>query len=238
MPEYPIIMTGESVRSMLDGRKTQTRRVPSTANSLLDGYRVGGRGALRCIWDGLDWSQAHVALAPLPVWGLGPHWVVPCPSYATDQRVSCLYQPGDRLWVRETWCTLRRHDHAPPRDIPCGAPTWFAADDSVTGTDDVSHGWRSSRYMPRWASRLTLEVVSIRAERVQEISVRDCIAEGINHDADEAEVAMIVVTGDGDDRHKVRFADRWDRVNAKRGYGWNANPAVWAITIKRVRNGE
>jgi hypothetical protein len=91
--------------------------------------------------------------------------------------------------------------------------------------------WRPSIFMPRWASRITLEIVSVKVERVQEISKEDAIAEGVE---------AVMVDGHkyglqtGND-YKWAFNQLWDSINAKRGYGWDVNPWVWAVTFKRVK---
>jgi hypothetical protein len=80
--------------------------------------------------------------------------------------------------------------------------------------------------MPRWASRLTLEIVSVKVERVQEISEEDAQAEGIvfgTYDASERQT------------YKTEFIRLWDSINEKRGFGWAKNPWVWAITFKAVK---
>lgn len=83
-------------------------------------------------------------------------------------------------------------------------------------------GWRPSRFMPRWASRLLLEVLSVRVERVQDISEDDARAEG---------VTLHGVTRNADD-YRVAFREVWDSINAKRGFGWGVNPWVFAVGFK------
>ena len=85
-------------------------------------------------------------------------------------------------------------------------------------------GWRPSIHMPRWASRITLEVVSVRVERLQEISETDALAEGINGEE------LFRAQGYAPDA----FRKLWDSLNAKRGYGWAKNPYVWVIEFKRL----
>lgn len=104
---------------------------------------------------------------------------------------------GDRLWVRETW-------QGNQGDIRYGADG-----DSLHGYN----GWRPSIFMPRWASRITLEVTGVRVERVQEISEEDAQAEGVAHRCD----------------YKVV----WDAINGKK-YPWSSNPWVWVIEFKRA----
>ena len=114
-----------------------------------------------------------------------------------DNYYRCPYGcPGDRLWVRET-------AYYQPADV-----------------DDLNPGgWRSPIFMTRAASRITLEITSVRVQRVQEISVEDICAEGLPPEA----------VGPFD-----LFAFHWDSINAKRGYPWADNPWVWAIAFRRV----
>lgn len=121
--------------------------------------------------------------------------------------VDCPYgKPGDRLWVRETY------------RLPDGAPKgWvdYRADDSRDGFK-----WRPSIYMPRRASRIDLEIVSVRVERLQDISNKDIESEGA------CERACVT--------HRLSFQHLWDSINAKRGYGWDVNPWVWVVEFKRI----
>ena len=83
----------------------------------------------------------------------------------------------------------------------------------------------TAMFMPRWASRITLEITDVRVQRVQAISVEDCIAEGMSTTLREHEACTDLV----DQYHYL-----WDGLNAKRGFGWDANPWVWAISFRRV----
>ncbi|HMO85721.1 MAG TPA: hypothetical protein PKC18_12475, partial [Lacipirellulaceae bacterium] len=124
----------------------------------------------------------------------------------------CPYgQTGDRLWVRETWSDGPN---------PWGKPVVYRADVTpemyATYEDcDIPRYWKSPIYMPRWASRITLEIVGVRVERLQSISQDDAIAEG---------VFMLAYKS-----HVDSFAATWDEINAKRGHSWESNPLVWAI---------
>ncbi len=77
--------------------------------------------------------------------------------------------------------------------------------------------------MPRWASRITLEITGVRVERVQEISIWDCRREGIPNEGEMGET------------YRDAFKKLWNSLNAKRGYGWDTNPWVWAIRFKRIK---
>ena len=124
-------------------------------------------------------------------------------------------QVGDRLWVRETW--------ADGMNVP--VLIIYKADKAWT---DVKIKWRPSIFMPRWASRITLEITDIRVERVQEITEEDAKAEGTT--------PSIV----GSDReylkYRAGFMTLWDKLNAKRGYSWESNCWVWVVSFKVVNN--
>ena len=127
---------------------------------------------------------------------------------------ACPYgQPGDRLWVRETWQICDT----------CGVIN-YAADQQkhCTGCDALLGKWKPSIHIPCLYSRITLEIVSVRVERVQDISEEDAKAEGMH----TPEIAGVT--------HKDLFHVLWDSINAKRGYGWSQNPWVWQIGFKRV----
>lgn len=131
-----------------------------------------------------------------------------------DPRIAraCPYgQPGDRLWVRETFYVNAAGEIIYRADFEPGS---FAHD---------SKGWRPSIFMPRTHSRIDLEVMSVKVEQVQTITPRDAGEEGIIGYMDGSTGVRVV----------GRFAVLWDSINAKRGYGWAENPYVWAITFKR-----
>ncbi len=147
----------------------------------------------------------------------------------------CPYgKPGDRLWVRETWTknyrpTLRgerflRHD---PRD---GCGIIYRAD-GIRIDREYGEKWKPSIFMPRWASRILLEVTDVRVERVQEIREKDSFAEGCHPDR--------MHYGPCNNDHcpctcRGAFARLWDSINAKRGFGWESDPWVWVVSFRRV----
>lgn len=149
----------------------------------------------------------------------------------------CPYgKPGDRLWVRETW--LARGG---------GAAALYRADYEdveAAGLGGLYGGWKPSIFMPRWASRITLEVVNVRVERVQDITEADAIAEGVtceergekcsgfrppgNTSIDPEECPSCI------DGYIPIYQRLWDSINSKRGFGWETNPWVWVIKFKRL----
>jgi hypothetical protein len=142
----------------------------------------------------------------------------------------CPYgKPGDRLWVRETFghgcelCGVR---------FPLAPHLKYKADGNKCG---CSVAWRPSIHMPRWASRLTLEVTAVRVERVADISEADARAEGIT-DGGCLTCGKNEPCGCDDPKPDARdsFVWLWDSINAERGYGWSVNPFVWVVEFKVV----
>lgn len=135
--------------------------------------------------------------------------------------------PGSHLWVRETWASVAANGICHEADdynvYRATDPDW---------SEYEGWRWRSPIHMPRSASRLTLEVIEVRVERVQEISTADAIAEGMLNDGG-GEYAI-----DGMSVAQVRFMDLWDSLNAKRSFGWDVNPWVWVIAFRRVKDDE
>jgi len=198
MKELPILFSGSMVRAILEGRKTQTRRV----------VRMISRKG--CPWceekEPYEWIETGNELA-------GYDYRQPCRCIIEN----CPYgQPGDRLWVRETWW---RPDGRSKRIV-------YRADYANPGT-----GWRSPIHMPRWASRITLEITGIRVQRVQEISEEDAKAEGCSKEAVGAEARAL---GGMHFTARKQFAELWDSINAKRGFGWGLNPFVWVLSFRKL----
>lgn len=232
MKEHPILFSTEMVRVILDGNKTITRRVITPRNSIIG---EGGDWSKFC-WDSSEiytdrcfeqnCDHKHEHKAPLP-WvdhGFGDGWYLHVPyrwkEESTIYRIYSKYSVGDRLWVRET---LRKSD--------IGAPTRYKADDCPVFCDgETPIIWSfkksilASIFMPRWASRITLEITGVRVERLQEINLADIQAEGI-YDNRATRNAPIQIG---------KFKILWDSTNAKRGYSWAINPWVWVIEFKKL----
>lgn len=135
--------------------------------------------------------------------------------------LTCPYgKVGEHLWVRETWRSgngtgfMYKADGVEGmlKHYPNDSPQSFAA-----------LNWRPSIFMPRNASRILLEIVSVRAERLKEITAPDCIAEGITPDTE---------SGIG---WRAAFARGWDSINGKRGFSWQSNPWVWVIEFPKYQ---
>ena len=208
MAEKPILFSGEMVRAILEGRKTQTRRVIKPQPVVPK-------------WTGIDWAEVGA-------------------DNTIHRRIKCPYgRPGDLLWVRETWSgsTESGYVYKPSE----GQRIWYRADNNRPTWADGR--WRPSIFMPRWASRITLRVTDVHVERVQDISEADAIAEGIER-AETARGETLNWDYDIEDFPDPRLFDPvdsfqtlWDLINAKRGFGWDVNPWVWAVTFEVVQHG-
>ena len=202
MKERPILFSAPMVRAILDGTKTQTRRVvnakhlPWLENSVLN------------FLDG-KWNQR-----PLP--------------YG---------QPGDRLWVREAWRTVAEADAIPPRDMDEAFRLWF----EVEAPHQPGAGkCRPPMFMPRWASRITLEITSVRVERLQDISEADAIEEGIEKSPSLGKPGAFQwcdyrVFGDPSEWFNCpirSYRSLWQVINGPGS--WEANPWVWVVQFKKV----
>lgn len=213
MKERPIHFTGEMVKAILEGRKTQTRRVirlprwamPPNEDGEFEIDDVFVNGERR------EWPYAIAR-------NTGCFAAIQCPYGAI----------GDRLYVTETWQAIcdGLWWHQMPK-VDRGVMNWGVTNPIEPAFDLEPPRWVSGRFMPRWASRIMLEVVNVRVERVQDISDADIVAEGAPKN---------VCWPIGYSSQLVNwYRTLWDTINAKRGYGWDENPWVWAISFKAVR---
>lgn len=222
MKERPILFSGPMVRALLDGRKTQTRRLVKPQPQ---------EGGLRPGW--------HVTVGGV--------------NYPIDPRASsrrnladaCPFgSPGDRLWVRETFSAWSGGggEHG----------EWDEVDGVLYGSESIEFAadgkcrpvrWRPSIHMPRWASRITLELTAVRIEPLQAISSEDAKAEGARR-FDElpslspygSDPRWSMEDPPGVDHclgsPQMAFANLWIKLNGQDG--WDSNPWVWVLEFKRV----
>lgn len=225
MREHPLLFKGAMVQALLAGRKTQTRRVVTWHNSTLDGTRVGHRGQRRALWDSLDWGRAVVDPGG-SIFGACPYFKVPSrlePEDETWHRVCSIHQPGDLIYVKETWA-----DNIPG----CPGGISYRADHTDPAGDGPAHPikWRPAIHMPRQRSRISLEVARAAAQWLWDISEEDAIAEGVERLPSGLYRNYLA------DMHfefaRTSFASLWDAVNGPRGLGWEANRPVWAIAFQ------
>lgn len=214
MNEKPIIFSGEMVRAILDGRKTMTRRVVKP-----EPVEV------------VEWN--HGIFTPYKT--VAPPKEIP--QAIVKKPIACPYgKPGDRLWVREA------HLLDPPHN---GEWDYYAyTDGAIENVDAIPEKyrsprwvmyaadkegvrqwrWRPSIHMPRWASRITLEITNVRVERLQGISEEDAKAEGM-----EIEIQFPAETRP----YGTEFRSLWDKINGKK-YPWDSNPWVWVVEFKKL----
>jgi hypothetical protein len=217
------------VRALLEGRKTQTRR-------LMRPQPIGGTARRMIMADDVQakWQDVH------------------------DARELCPYGvPGDRLWVRETWRPIPAHGCGAPGGVcDCADVTVrYAADGKEIFKSEYEQAaewnWPQAAnkgnvpaiHMPRWASRITLELTDVRVQRLQDISEEEASAEG----AEECDFCggsgLSRTSADGQceifsecskpDFQRTRFANMWNFINRKRA-PWDSNPFVWALTFKVI----
>jgi len=165
--------------------------------------------------------------------------IKPQPTRENVDTVTYMYchygVPGDRLWVRETWA----HDEPNCDDIHCGNPDhiWYRANETKIVADSFAGKarWHPSIHMERWASRINLEIVKVRVERLQDITKEDISAEGIKRTAGGEWLAPLAGVPDypWGYAHEA-YAALWNDINDKRGYGWDVNPWVWVIEFRRI----
>lgn len=203
----PIIFSTEMVRAILDGRKTQTRRVikpqPPETMQRKDflGFICSSKEQPGSYGDKKYWRYG----AP---WGDGPDLNTPFPDPP--------YHPGQILWVRETW----QHN-------PCRGSGWPYDYKATPEHNSYEHDtWRPSIHMPREAARLFLRVKNVRVERLQEILCGDMRREGC--------IPPTVKGGQYQQWQRDYWIPLWDSLYAKRGHGWDTNPWVWVTEFSRT----
>lgn len=242
--ERGLILDAESVRAILEGRKTQ-HRVPMKPQP--EAY------------DDLPLVHAARHAAPyIDAYNGGPRWC----WWTRDDRQGpgdwlCPFGvPGDRLWVRETWqywdwsedgepLLKYRSDGQKKVRTPSDQHQQFAVDDVWAGLsmpDNVAidgvardRRWRSSATMPRWASRITLEVTGVRVERVQDISERDAESEGVVGTQEHRDAVACNPKRPGNARYA--YSIRWRNQHDGNPFTWDANPWVWVVDFRVLDGG-
>lgn len=217
MKERPILFSGPMVRAILDGSKTQTRRIFKPQPNIQGSFIEDAGHLVYC-----ESPDIERIAGPSPVW----------------KKVACPYGvPGDLIWVRETWQPFRLRTEAEeaasreinrkfvngeyktPDEIIQASLSRPGATGEVVALYAADYG--------DWASRIDLEITNIRVERLQEISAEDCVAEGLKPDME---------THSGEYwREDVghQFECLWESINGPGS--WTANPWVWVVEFKRIR---
>lgn len=218
MKERPILFNGEMVVEVLDDNKIHTRRVIVPQPRVL--YNDEGDGKLLEPDNWLRDSDGNW----MPRVGDVPGDLIRCP-YGIR---------GDRLWVREAFSVYHRADATPVRGQPHDPFVVYRADDDEPESNiplTEPFRWRPSIHMPRKHSRINLEIVDVRVERVQDITEAGARAEGVVGCARQNSYPR----GTDGQPDRAEFPILWDSINKSRGYGWDTNPWVWVVEFKRLR---
>ncbi|MGP5284227.1 hypothetical protein ACTXNJ_23945 [Pseudomonas helleri] len=208
--ERQILFLAPMVRAILEGRKTVTRRPVKATKAHADGFMMLDHGK--------GWR-------PYNAFG----------DFASDHEgmeypIACPYgKLGDRLWVRETCFINDYREASVPEQERADCEIHYRADGipDFEGEEELIR-WRPSIHMPRWASRILLEVTDVRVERLQDITEEQALAEGIKKHSDGG-----YHVEDGkhfSDSPVESFACLWSSV----GGDWDANPWVWCVSFKRI----
>lgn len=198
MKSRPILFNAPMVRAVLEGSKTQTRRVLKS--------------------QALEWISTPV--------GFDPQFIADA-----ENRLSPYGQIGDQLWVRETFCEVPMTDLANCKtsifiEFAAGKKYLKQGKPPAIWDSYKPEGvkWKPSIFMPRAASRITLEITGVRVERLQDISEVDALAEGVEPLSDPGAVFAPA---------KSAYCDLWESIN---GAGsWGLNPWVWVLEFKRLK---
>jgi hypothetical protein len=220
MKERPILFSAPMIRALLDGRKTQTRRIVKPQHASCD--RIADQDEDQVLFMSSQGTHCQAR---------NPYGV-----------------PGDLLWVRENYRLDVAYDNLKPSEVTGRAAVWYEAGGAVGF--GVSGRMHPSIHMPRWASRITLAITEVRVERLQEITEADARAEGIVGDSviinchaaggRHQEVTayrywpsmQVSEHHEGHDNAIDAYQELWEMIN---GAGsWDANPWVWAVTFERI----
>lgn len=202
MKERPILFKGEMIRAILEGRKTQARRVCGIQFHRSE-YEP----------DDIGWQEFDKAGNLLRF----------CDGFLKRyiEKKSPYGQPGDHLWVRETWAKRYVDADEHPED-----GVMYRADGRFVSAPK----WTPSTHMPRWASRITLEITAVRVERLQDITEYDIHCKGIIGSPQKGMFAEEQYL----EKLTEEFIDFWDSI-AKPGEQWENNPWVWVYEFRHLK---
>lgn len=221
MTEKPILFNTEMVRAILDGRKTQTRRI-CRIRSIID-FRLIDHA--KCIT--VEFPKAN--------------YKGPCANFLDEKgeylgAAQAPAQPGDVLWVRETWC---QPPISPGGNTRIPGRYYYKADPEMR-PEGWRGNWKPSIHMPRKAARLFLRVTAVRVERLKDITEAGAIAEGFTEDPLEdgkTNVSFMCSVDCLQGTARGKFALLWNKTVRREDadkYGWSANPWVWVIEFEKM----
>lgn len=211
--EHPILFKTEMVQAILDGRKIQTRRVIDKlypiSNPNGNWLYIGHKDS------GYVFKDSISSTIPL--------------KYPYGQ-------VGDRLWIKETYCSCVE---PPNKDMGVCYKTNLREQSAADFCTDKNIKWKPLIFMPRWASRITLEITDIKPQKLQDITNDEAFLEGMSKNI---AAKLGYSTSESEEEFNFTqtryiFSKYWDSINSKHGYGWDENPYVWVISFKVIKNG-
>ena len=227
MKEVPIIFSAEMIQAILKRHKTETRRIVRPQPVLFEYPNLW-------LWQAKPWRAKH----------RGHRHVCDAQALPDVLVQEGPYQAGDHLWVRETWggifLSSQSGHYLQWKNVPksdrtqerCEYLLYRATDDDP----DYEGCWAPSIHMPRWASRLTLEVLGVRAERLQDITCEDIMAEGIRYRMPGTTAQLYIGDLPQDKSLRTAFVRLWDSLNKKRGFGYATNPWVRIVEFEVLKS--
>ncbi len=225
--ERPILFSPVMAKSIVDNCKTQTRRAIKPQ-------------PLPCDHKVCEEYEGH----PIPTgfFDMGDgQWA--CRTCGNGVRltkndavgIKCPYGVvGDRLWVREAWKTYQESDTGYCAvKYKAGGDMEITSDVKIDKSVMPTEHWRHAMFMPRWASRIMLEITEVRVQRLQDISNEDARAEGVDASPHRGATCGFFETGI-DQCFGCSYRILWNQINGKSGNGWDTNPFCWVVSFRRV----
>lgn len=227
MRVLPILFNGDMVRAILDGRKTVTRRIVKKQPEIsLDGTECECRHE-KGFYDmgGNNWACRQCGYGVIPM--RGGSWI------------HASYQPGDILYIRETWDNLPVN----PDGSYCGYDRYYYRADGDLRPEGWQGNWKPSIHMGKHAARIWIKVTDARVERLQDITDEQILREGANFEAIKHYIAQMPEKTEEwiHAAHTIEFSQIWDSTIKKSDldrYGWDASPWVWVIEFERCEKPE
>ena len=229
MKEHPMLFTAELIQKIISGEKTMTRRIITKRNSRmigLDDYKFDELEDDRLC---LSKNSDHL------IYCLS---IVPHPTHPEYGHIYPRMEVGDRIWVKETFSNDWEHNRVFYRADAVGNTVTYLLDGSSgfgggVGEAQISK-WIPSIFMPRWASRITLEITAVSPERLQDIRNEDAVKEGFHNHYEFERGAGGAAYQNCINRAEWTFAEGWDKLNTKQDCTWKSNPMVWVIRFKNI----
>jgi len=227
MKERPILFSASMVRAILEGRKTQTRSTKG-----LEDINIKPDAWERFTVGPLDYKTKESVKGKFGATFFSKPGAIEDRVIHVCPAISKSGQPGDRLWVRETWAETCDEMGAPIIVYRADNASFYIGDKHILGKctgywsldNYPAYGkWKPSIFMPRWASRITLEITGVRAEKIQKITDEDVLCEGFRMNN-----PSIIHLG-----YQESFKKLWDSINGKK-YSWSSNPYVWVREFKTL----